>query len=130
MKISSQKIARCLAAATIFSCGNLFAEANISWGVTITGGTPPPVMRYEPMPPPRAGYVWMQGYWGWQGGAHAWIPGRWERERVDHVYVQPVWREGPKGWELHPGGWQPGGKSGGKKGGGHCPPGQQKKGNC
>lgn len=130
MKISSQTIARCLAAATIFSCGNLFAEANISWGVTITGGTPPPVMRHEPMPPPRAGYVWMQGYWGWQGGAHVWIPGRWERERVGHVYVQPAWREGPKGWELHPGGWHSGGKGGGKKGGGHCPPGQQKKGNC
>ncbi len=130
MKISPTAILYSISLSAIFFCSNALSEPNISWGVTITGGTPPPVMRYEPMPPPRAGHVWMQGYWGWQGGAHVWIPGRWERERVGHVYVQPVWREGPKGWELHPGGWHSGGKGGGKKGGGHCPPGQQKKGNC
>lgn len=114
---------------TIFFCSNISAEPNISWGITITGGTPPPVVRHEPVPPPRAGQVWIQGYWGWQGGAHVWIPGRWERARTGYVYVDPVWREGPRGWELHPGGWKAGNPGQGKRAG-HCPPGQQKKGNC
>ena len=130
MKISSQMIAQCLVVTGLFFSSNIFAETNISWGITITGGTPPPEMRHEPRPPPRAGHVWMQGYWGWQSGAHVWIPGRWERVRAGYVYVEPIWREGPKGWELHGGGWQPGSKGQGKKGGGHCPPGQQKKGHC
>ena len=101
------------------------ADPNISWGVTISSGTPPPPIRYEPMPPPRPAFVWLQGYWGWQGGHYGWVPGRWERERPGYAYAQPPWVEGPRGWEFRPGGWH-----GGGPGAGHCPPGQRKKGNC
>jgi len=114
----------------LFHGSYALANPNISWGITITSGTPPPVMREEPMPPPRAGYVWIPGYWNWQSGAHVWVAGRWERQRTGYVYVEPVWREGPKGWELHRGGWHSGGKGRHRQGSDHCPPGQQKKGNC
>ena len=120
----------CLALMSAFSFNHALAEPNISWGITITGGTPPPEMRDEPIPPPRAGYAWIPGYWNWQSGAHTWVPGRWERQRTGYVYAEPVWREGPKGWELHRGGWRPGGKGKHRHGGDHCPPGQHKKGNC
>ncbi len=99
------------------------AGPDISWGVTISSGMPPPPVRYEPMPAPRAGYVWVEGYWNWNGGAYVWVPGRWTRARSGYEYAQPHWQEGPKGWELHRGGWKRGGA-------GHCPPGQRKKGNC
>jgi hypothetical protein len=102
------------------------ADPNISWGVTISSGTPPPPVRYEPMPPPRPAFVWLQGYWGWNGGGYVWVPGRWERERPGYAYAQPQWIEGPRGWEFRPGGWH----GGGGPGAGHCPPGQRKKGNC
>lgn len=130
MKIYPRTTLGFFAINAMFFCSNVFAEPNISWGVTITGGTPPPVIRQEPVPPPRAGQVRIQGYWGWQGGAHVWVPGHWERARVGYVYVDPVWREGPQGWELHGGGWQRGAQGPDQRGGGHCPPGQRKKGNC
>ena len=46
--------------------------------------------------------------------------------RVGHVYVQPVWREVPKGWALHSAERQ----SGGKGGWWTLPSGAAKKGNC
>ncbi len=101
------------------------ADPNIQWGVTISSGMPPPpVVRHEPIPAPRPSQVWVQGYWGWNGGAYVWIPGRWEQARPGYVYSQPQWVESPNGWQLRPGQWRPGG------GPGHCPPGQRKKGNC
>lgn len=108
------------------------ADPNISWGVTISSGSPPPPVRYEPMPPPRPAYVWLQGYWGWNGNAYVWVPGRWERERPGYVYAQPQWIQSPRGWEFRPGAWHGGGSHGhgGDEGYGHCPPGQRKKGNC
>lgn len=101
------------------------AEPNISWGVTISSGTPPPV-RYEAPPPPRAAHVWVQGYWNWRGGAFVWVPGHWVAARPGYVYTQPQWVQGPQGWQLQRGGW----RSGQGGGPGHCPPGQRKKGNC
>ncbi len=117
-----------LSALSVLSAPMAQADPNISVGVTITSGLPPPpVVRHEPVPAPRAAQIWIQGYWGWNGNAHIWIPGRWEASRPGYVYVQPEWREGPNGWELHRGGWKGGGGGGGP---GHCPPGQRKKGNC
>ncbi len=102
------------------------AGPDIQWGVTISSGTPPPPVRYDP-PPPRPAYVWAEGYWNWNGTAYVWIPGRWLRARSGYEYLQPRWQEGPSGWELHRGGWHRGKSPGHAP---HCPPGQRKKGNC
>ena len=41
-------------------------------------GYPPPPARVEHVPPrPRAGAVWIDGEWAWQGHAWAWQSGRW-----------------------------------------------------
>lgn len=102
------------------------ADPNISWGVTISSGMPPPpAVRYEPVPAPRASQVWVQGFWNWSGGNYVWVPGHWVAARPGYVYGQPQWVQGPNGWVLK-GGW----KSGPGGGPGHCPPGQRKKGNC
>lgn len=107
------------------------ADPEISWGVTISSGMPPPpVVRQEPIPAPRPSQVWVQGYWNWNGGAYVWVPGRWVAARPGYVYAQPQWVEGPQGWQLRRGGWQSGKGGGGGAGPGHCPPGQRKKGNC
>ncbi len=122
--------AQCLALMSVFLFNHAIAKPNISRGITITGDTPPPVMRDEPNPPARAGYLWIPGCWSWQSDVHVWVAGRWERQRIGYVYAEPVWREGPKGWELHRGGWRPGGKGKNRHGGDHCLSGQHKKGNC
>ncbi len=114
-----------IAFGTIITLATAHADPNISWGVTISSGMPPPpVVRYEPLPAPRPSHVWVQGYWNWNGSAHVWVPGHWIAQRRGHVYAQPQWIEGPQGWQLQRGGWKQG------AGPGHCPPGQRKKGNC
>jgi len=42
--------------------------------------TPPPPVRVEARGvAPCAGFVWIDGYWGYRGGNYAWVPGRWDR---------------------------------------------------
>jgi hypothetical protein len=116
-----------------------YADPNIQWGITISSGsTPPPAVRYEPLPPPRQSQVWVRGYWAWDGNDYRWVPGRWERARVGYVYVQPEWTQSPEGWQFRQGGWQ-GGEGRTRDHDrdredshrrGHCPPGHRKKGEC
>ena len=76
------------------------AHTNLDFVVSIG---PPPVYR-EYLPPPRAGFVWVPGYWGWRYGRYDWIPGRWVRHRPAYHYDPIRWRhrEGPyfgySGW--------------------------------
>jgi len=65
----------------------------------------PPPPRVVPAPPPRRGFVWMPGYWRWNGHRHVWVKGRWERDRRGYAYSAPHWEpEGPR-WRWVPGGW-------------------------
>ena len=103
-------------------------QAMAQVGVNIIIGTPPPPPRYEPLPPPRGGYVWVPGYWEWDGGRRVWAEGHWEQVRRGYVYDRPEWREGDHGWELRRGGWHRHKDRDDRDD--HCPPGQAKKGNC
>lgn len=111
-----------LISATAIAPTQAIAEVSVSVNI----GTAPPPLRYEPMPSPRSGYVWAPGYWNWNGHTHVWSDGHWERERSGYVYKSPEWHQHNGQWQLNKGGW----KSGNHKNGGHCPPGQAKKGNC
>lgn len=110
------------------------AESALNWSVSVSSGMPPPpVLRHEPLPLQQAGQIWVRGYWDWNGSAYLWVPGHWVRERTGYVYVQPAWREGARGWDLRRGGWHREDSDVGyrpRAGGGHCPPGQRKKGEC
>jgi hypothetical protein len=87
--------------------------------VNISIGTPPPPVRYEVVPPPRAGYVWVPGYWNWNGHQHVWAGGHWVRARPGYVYAPPRWvRDGDR-WRFERDRWNRGPKG--------MPPGQAKK---
>lgn len=147
----------CAAAAmlAITSAAFLPIEAIAQVSVNIILGDAPPPVRYEVVPAPRNGYVWAPGYWNWSGNRHVWSNGHWERNRPDYSYAQPQWRQENDGWRLDRGGWKHDQKKYKKEkhdkqdkhhdrderyerddhddrghGGGHCPPGQAKKGNC
>ncbi|MFJ3046612.1 YXWGXW repeat-containing protein [Herbaspirillum chlorophenolicum] len=120
------------------SVGAILPVAQAQVSVNINIGAPPPP-RVERMPPPRYGYIWAPGYWDWNGHAHVWREGRWMRERPGYAYAQPVWREGPHGWELDRGGWRGDRRRDDEDGDrdhgrghdrDHCPPGHAKKGEC
>ena len=65
----------------------------------------PPPARYEVVPAPRRGYVWVPGYWDWRGHHHAWISGGWVRERPGYAYQPNRWVERDGRWNLERGRW-------------------------
>jgi hypothetical protein len=49
-----------------------------------------PRARPDPTPsePLGPGFIWVRGYWRWDGVRHVWQKGRWERARPG--YVRPL----------------------------------------
>lgn len=60
----------------------------------------PPSPRVEVTPAPRAGYVWVPGYWDARGQRHVWVRGHWERDRRGYRFVEPRWVERDGRWYL------------------------------
>ncbi len=73
--------------------------------VDISIGTPPPAVLVEPVPPPRKGYVWVTGYWRWNGLSHVWVRGHWAGARHGYHYVPETWVNAGGRWVFHPGYW-------------------------
>lgn len=65
----------------------------------------PPAPRYEVIPPPRVGYVWVPGYWDYRNRNHYWVAGTWQRARPGYYYQQPNWVQSGGRWHLNRGGW-------------------------
>ena len=78
--------------------------ANAEVGIYLN--VPPPPPRVEHVPPPRAGYVWVPGYWDVHSNHHVWRGGHWEHERHGYSYRQPQWVQHDNRWELRRGGWE------------------------
>ncbi len=66
----------------------------------------PPDPLYEQMTPsPGLGFVWIDGYWHWNGYEWVWVSGRWEQEQDGYVYVEPNYDAGASGYVYTPGYW-------------------------
>lgn len=67
----------------------------------------PPAPVYEVQPAlPYPGAIWINGYWGYSGNRHQWVPGRYERPRPGYRYQPHRWQPVARGgWQLHGGGW-------------------------
>ena len=66
----------------------------------------PPAPYFEVVPvAPVAGAIWIDGYWGWRGGRHAWVGGRWEQARPGYGWRRHAWVQQGGRWHLHGGGW-------------------------
>lgn len=67
----------------------------------------PPAPRYEVAgAPPVAGYLWIDGYWGWSGGRHVWQPGHWTAPRPGYRWAPHRWERDGRGWQERPGHWE------------------------
>lgn len=150
-----------LAVAGAFSilASPLAANAQVSVNINVPGlvMTAPPPPRYEPLPPPRGGFVWVPGRWAWDGRAYGWRPGGWQPERAGYAYAPGRWVEDRGGWRWTEGDWRRReayrearrereweeehrrrdhdrdyrrGHDHDRDRGDFCPPGQAKKGNC
>lgn len=101
---------RKLAVTVLFATATLGAmtlpavsEASTVVGASLRVGPPP--LRYEIVPRPRRGYVWVPGYWRWRGHHHVWVAGSWLRERRGYVYYPHRWEQRGERWYLDGGRW-------------------------
>ncbi|MDB6063581.1 MAG: hypothetical protein JWM78_3684 [Verrucomicrobiaceae bacterium] len=79
------------------------ANAEINLDVII--GTPPPAPRVERAPERREGFIWIPGYWRWEGNHHVWSDGRWEPERRGYEYRPAHWDHEGDRWHFREGSW-------------------------
>jgi hypothetical protein len=99
----SEMIKRVLLATAVAAA--LGASAPASSAVDIHVQVAPPAPRYEAVPAPRRGWVWVPGYWDWRGHRYAWVQGQWVRERPGYVYHGPRWTERGGRWHMDRGHW-------------------------
>jgi hypothetical protein len=66
-----------------------FAQVRIS-----VNFAPPDLPVYDQPPCPDEGYIWIPGYWGWDGDDYYWVPGTW----VMAPEVGLLWTPGYWGW--------------------------------
>ncbi|HRC58537.1 MAG TPA: hypothetical protein PKU97_21595, partial [Kofleriaceae bacterium] len=65
-----------------------------------------PEPLYEQMSAsPGYGFVWIDGYWHWNGYEWVWIRGRWTRQQEGYVYVQPYYDYSGSRYVYQPGYW-------------------------
>ncbi|WP_291191889.1 hypothetical protein [Dokdonella sp.] len=95
-----------LAAALGAGCLLNAAPAQARGAVVIYAPSAPPPMRVERMPPPRAGYVWIDGSWAWSHGRYHWNRGHWVRARHGYHYAPPRWERDRHGWHRSGGYWR------------------------
>ena len=82
------------ATATVYSSGTVHTSGAVAVDTseTYTVSNYPPEPLYEEVTvSPGYGYVWIDGYWHWNGYDWGWSSGRWVRERGGHVYVAPYY---------------------------------------
>ena len=64
----------------------------------------PPAPREEVVVT-RRGYVWVPGYWRWDGRRHVWVKGHLVRARRGYHWTPHRWEERDKRWRFEIGHW-------------------------
>lgn len=78
------------------------ARPNVGFYVNIA---PPPVY-HEVVPAPRAGLVWVPGFWDWRYNRHHWVAGHWVRHRPGYFYAPARWHYRDGRHYSRAGGWR------------------------
>lgn len=89
-------------------CGLFVFNSNMGEAQTVVRVAPPAPLHVGVVGrPPRAGYVWTDGYYRWAGGRYVWNDGRWLRPpRPGMVWVPARWMRVGNGWAFQAGHWR------------------------
>ena len=86
--------------------GVILTASAASAEIVVRVGPPRPRVERR-IAAPGPGYVWIGGFYRWEGGAHVWVPGRWERPiRPGAVWVAPRWQRRGREWVFIDGRWR------------------------
>ena len=87
--MSNRKLILGSLVATIIGSASLpsLARTEVDFVVNVA----PPALRYESVPPPRVGWVWVPGYWDRRYNRHHWVRGRYMRHRPGYYYEPARW---------------------------------------
>ena len=88
------------------TAGRITASVSVGDAEPYYVSSMPPEPLYESMTAsPGYGYVWIDGYWHWNGYEWVWVSGRWERQQEGYVYVQPYYDYCGGSYVYTPGYW-------------------------
>ena len=85
------------------------APAHAQVDVDITASiAPPPLPVYSQPPIPGPGFVWIPGYWSWDGAEWYWVPGFWETPpQIGYYWTPPYWAWDNGVYAFNAGYWGP-----------------------
>ncbi len=83
-------------------------DAESTPGVIVAETQPPAPLEEEGLDQPGPGYVWVAGYWNWNGFEWVWIPGTWVAPADGMVFVPPAYYATGLHCLYVPGRWQRG----------------------
>ncbi|MEO8432791.1 MAG: YXWGXW repeat-containing protein [Acidobacteriota bacterium] len=68
----------------------------------------PPAVRTEYVgAAPGPDYLWVRGYWRWDGAAYGWVPGHFDRRPRERArWVDGRWKHTRQGWLWIDGHWR------------------------
>jgi YXWGXW repeat-containing protein len=90
------------------SQGHSYVSAGIAVNTPSTYyvASEPPAPLYETMSSsPGYGFVWIDGYWHWNGAEWIWVSGRWVQEMSGYVYISPYYDYYDGRYVYHSGYW-------------------------
>ena len=83
------------------------AQADVAFIASIA---PPPLPAYSQPAIPGPGYMWIPGYWGWNGAGYYWVPGYWALPPAAGLLWTPgywAWSDTDHDYVFHSGYWAP-----------------------
>ncbi len=96
-----------VAAATVLAASMLAAACGAAYGRVYVRTGPPPVRAEVVGVAPGAGYVWVPGYYRYDGGSYVWVGGRWDRPpRRNARWERGHWERDRRGWYYVEGHWR------------------------
>ncbi len=91
--------------------GGFDVPAHAQIDVTVSAPIAPPLLPIYAQPPiPGPGYLWVPGYWAWDGTEYYWVPGYWEQPPTIGYYWTPgywAWDNADNDYVFYAGYWGP-----------------------
>ena len=89
--------------------GAFIAPAQAQVAISISATIAPPILPVYAQPPiPGPGYLWIPGYWAWNGEEYYWVPGYWSMPPTVGVYwTPPYWAWLNGAYVFYAGYWGP-----------------------